>query len=155
MIFLVLFASTQLPIFIIVSWTDVKYYECIPSFLLDAWVCVCILRQETDPARCHSGFLEETWPRLLRHIAEPQVHPNLQVSIYFPRWQLDHHVDHHLDHHQHDQHDPHLAHGDVEGSLRLPEARGNVHAVDVAVVGKLEMMMVVIVVMMLTHMNWI
>ena len=72
-----------------------------------------------------------------------QVHPNLQVSIYSPRWQLDHHVDHHLDHHQHDQHDPHLAHGDVEGSLRLPEARGNVHAVDVAVVGKLEMMMVV------------
>ena len=82
----------------------------------------------------------------MRHIAEPQVHPNLQVSIYFPRWQLDHHVDQHLNHHQHDQHDPHLAHGDVEGGLRLPEARGNVHAVDVAVVGKLEMMMVVVVV---------
>ena len=45
--FLVLFDSTQLPSFIIiVSWTDVKYYGCIPSFLLDAWVCVCILRQE-------------------------------------------------------------------------------------------------------------
>ena len=46
--FLVLFDSTQLPSFIIiVSWTDVKYYGCIPSFLLDAWVCVrsCDRRQ--------------------------------------------------------------------------------------------------------------
>ena len=51
----------------------------------------------------------------------------------------------------HDQYDPHLAHGDVEGGLRLPEARGNVHAVDVAVVGKLEMMMVVVVVIDLDY----